>query len=68
MSRFSHVSVAFTHPYLHLSFFLEEEKELAELVMTFARCGFPFTDLKMRELAYELAKANRRKGFSPLKK
>ena len=48
--------------------FPEEEKELAELVMTFARHGFPFTELKLRKLAYELAKANRRKGFSPEKK
>ena len=36
--------------------------------MTFARHGFPFTELKLRKLAYELAKANRRKGFSPEKK
>ena len=37
------------------------------MVMTFARRGFPFTELKLRKLAYELAKANRRKGFSPEK-
>ena len=49
-------------------FFPEEEKELAQLVMTFVRRGFPFTELKLRKLAYELAKANRRKGFSPEKK
>ena len=36
--------------------------------MTFARRGFPFTELKLRKLAYELAKANRTKGFSPEKK
>ena len=38
------------------------------MVITFARHGFPFTELKLRKLAYELAKANRRKGFSPEKK
>ena len=38
------------------------------MVMTFVRRGFPFTELKLRKLAYELAKANRRKGFSPEKK
>ena len=63
-----HVSVAFTDPNTIISFFPEEEKELAQLVMTFARHGFPFTELKLRKLAYELAKANRRKGFSPEKK
>ena len=38
------------------------------MVMTFARRGFPFTELKLRKLAYEIAKTNRRKVFSPEKK
>ena len=62
-----HVLVVFTDPHTLISFFPEEEKELAQLVMTFARRGFPFTELKLRKLVYELAKANRRKGFSPKK-
>ena len=30
--------------------------------------GFPFSDMKLRKLAYELAVASKRKGFSPVKK
>ena len=37
-------------------------------VIFYARRGFPFTDLKLTKLAYELAVANKRKGFSPVKK
>ena len=49
-------------------YFLEEEKDLNDTVIFYSRCGFPFTDLKLRKLAYELAVANKRKGFSPVKK
>ena len=47
---------------------LEQEDNLAEVVFTFARRGFPFTPLKLRELAYELASKSKRNGFSPLRK
>ena len=45
--------------------FIEEEKDLHDTVMMFARRGFPFTGLKLRKLAWQLARANKRKGFSP---
>ena len=38
------------------------------MVIFYARYGFPFTDLKLRKLAYELTVANKRKSFSPVKK
>ena len=49
------------------SFWPEQEDDLYNVVMQFARQGFPFTD-KLCILAYELASRNNRKGFSPLKK
>ena len=42
--------------------------DLHDTVMAFSRRGFPFTDIKLRKLAYQLAVANHRKGFSPEKK
>ena len=36
--------------------------------MYYARRGFPFSDDKLCQLAYELASKTRRKGFSPTKK
>ena len=47
---------------------LDQEDELEELVMTYSRRGFPFSDEKLCILAYELAKQTRRSGFSPVKK
>ena len=57
-------------PHLDHSFvyIVEEEKDLNDTVIFYARRGFPFTDLKLRKLAHELAVANKRKGFSPVKK
>ena len=49
-------------------YIVDEEKDLNDTVIFYARHGFPFTDLKLRKLAYELAVANKRKGFSPVKK
>ena len=49
-------------------YYSEEEKDLNDTVIFYSRRGFPFTDLKLRKLAYELAVANKRKGFSPVKK
>ena len=50
------------------TYFTEEEKDLNDTVIFYSRRGFPFTDMKLRKLAYELAVANKRKGFSPVKK
>ena len=36
--------------------------------MLYARRGFPFSDEKLCQLAYELARRTNRKGFSPIKK
>ena len=50
------------------TFLLDQEDELEELVMYYARKGFPFSDEKLCQLAYELASKTNRKGFSPTKK
>ena len=47
---------------------INQEDELEDLVMYYARRGFPFSDDKLCQLAYELASKTRRKGFSPTKK
>ena len=47
---------------------LDQEDELDELVMYYAQRGFPFSDEKLCQLAYELASKTNRKGFSPTKK
>ena len=44
------------------------EVDLCETIMKFARSGFPFKTKKVRELAYQLATRNKRKGFSPTRK
>ena len=43
------------------------EQELATVVYQFCERGFPFTGKRLKKLAYELAVANKRKGFSPKK-
>ena len=40
------------------------EQELATMVQQFCEGGFPFTGKRLKKLAYELAVANKRKGFS----
>ena len=47
---------------------IELEEELADVVYTFCERGFPFTEDRLCTLAYELAVANKRTGFSPTKK
>ena len=47
---------------------IDQEDELEDLVMYYARRGFPFSDDKLCQLAYELASKTRRKGFAPTKK
>ena len=49
-------------------FSIEQEDELEDLVMYYARRGFPFTDEKLCQLAFGLASRTQRKGFSPIKK
>ena len=46
---------------------IDQEDELEDLVMYYPRRGFPFSDDKLCQLAYELASKTRR-GFSPNKK
>ena len=46
---------------------IEMEQELATVVYQFCERGFPFTGKRLKKLAYELAVANKRKGFSPPK-
>ena len=46
---------------------IEMEQELATVVYQFCERGFPFTGKRLKKLAYELAVANKRKGFSPKK-
>ena len=54
---------------VHFDYFkTEQEDELEELLLLFARHGFPFTEKKLCQLAYELACKTKRKGFSPEKK
>ena len=43
------------------------EQELATMVQQFCERGFPFIGKRLKKLAYELAVANKRKGFSPKK-
>ena len=47
---------------------IDQETELEELCMMYARRGFPFSDDQLCSLAFELAKQTRRPGFSPVKK
>ena len=47
---------------------LDQEDELEELMMYYARRGFPFSDDKLCQLAFELAYKMKRKGFLPTKK
>ena len=49
-------------------FSIEQEDEPEDLVMYYARRGFPFTDEKLCQFAFELASKTQRKGFSPTRK
>ena len=49
-------------------FLTEQEDELEELLMGYARRGFPFSDDKFCMLAYELTVKTHRPRFSPTKK
>ena len=53
---------------MHLIVSIEMETELAEVVGAFCERGFPFTGKRLKQLAYEVAVANNKKGFSPTKK
>ena len=50
------------------TFLIDQEDELEDLVMYYARRGFPFSDDKLCQLAYELASKTRRNCFSLTKK
>ena len=49
-------------------FVTEQEDDLEELLMVYARRGFPFSEDQLCVLAYELATKTQRPGFSPTKK
>ena len=53
---------------LFLQFLIDQEDDLEELLMVYARRGFPFSDDQLCTLAYELAARTNRPGFSPTKK
>ena len=53
---------------LFLQFSIDQEDDLEELLMVYARRGFPFSDDQLCTLAYELAARTNRPGFSPTKK
>ena len=50
------------------TFLIDQKDELEDLVKYYAKRGFPFSDDKLCQLAYELASKTRRKGFSSTKK
>ncbi|MCG8620510.1 MAG: hypothetical protein MJE68_00740, partial [Proteobacteria bacterium] len=47
---------------------IDQEDDLEELLMIYARRGFPFSDEQLCCLAYELAVKTHKPGFSPTKK
>ena len=51
-----------------LSINLDQETSLKEIVMLYARRGFPFTGKQVCVLAFEMASRDNNKGFSPVKK
>ena len=51
-----------------LFFHLDQETALKEIVMVYARRGFPFTGKQVCVLAYEMAARDNNKGFSPVKR
>ena len=51
-----------------MEFLIGQEDDLEELLMIYARRGFPFSDEQLCGLAYELAVKTHRPGFSPTKK
>ena len=51
-----------------LQFLIDQEDDLEELLMVYARRGFPFSNDQLCTLAYELAARTNRPGFSPTKK
>ena len=44
---------------------LGEESELEQIILRFARAGFPLNSRRLRKLAYQYAEENDIKGFSP---
>ena len=54
---------AIFHPFL-----LDQGDELEELMMYYAQRGFPFSDDKLCQLAFELTYKTKRNGFLPTKK
>ena len=47
---------------------LDQEERLVSIVMMYARRGFPFTEVQLCKLAYQIAVSEKKTGFSPIKK
>ena len=54
-------------PFIFYLFKIEQERYLKDIVMLFARRGFPFSQIQLHMLAYEMATREGQKGFSPVK-
>ena len=54
-------------PFIFYLFKIEQERSLKDIVMLYARRGFPFSQIQLRMLAYEMATREGQKGFSPVK-
>ena len=59
--------ISFQSPF-SIHFLLDQEDELEELMMYYVQSGFPFSDDKLCQLAFELASKTKRKGFLLTKK
>ena len=54
-------------PFIFYLFKIEQERYLKDIVMLYARRGFPFSQIQLHMLAYEMATREGQKGFSPVK-
>ena len=57
-------------PLLRPVYFLQidQEERLVSIVMLYACRGFPFTEVQLCKLAYQIAISEKETGFSPIKK
>ena len=47
---------------------IDQEDRLVSIVMMYACRGFPFTEVQLCKLAYQIAVSEKKTGFSPTKK
>ena len=57
-------------PLLRPVYFLQidQEERLVSIVMLYVHRGFPFTEVQLCKLAYQIAVSEKKTGFSPIKK